>query len=161
MDSSLRRAVYHFLLNLTYPSLFDEFPSLEEFVYSNIKRIFKHEFFRYEKRSSKHRKMIEIPLSGLLFQIHVYLTLYYYTSMFQVSLVKSKKITKPKLVSEKIWLLWEPRFILYKIWLYEELRVPRFMHEERTAISSDPRKEMQPFLGFSLSSFTSELLLVI
>lgn len=68
--------------------------------------------------------------------------------MFQVSLVKSKKITKPKLFSEKIWLLWEPQFILYKIWLCEELRVPRFMHEERTSISSDPWKEMQPLLGF-------------
>lgn len=109
MGSSLRRAGYHFLLNLTYPSLFDKYsstlPSLEDFVYSNIKRIFKPEFFRHEKRSSKDRKLDEISLSGLLFHIHVYLALYYYTFMFQVSLVKSKKITKTKLFSEKIGLL--------------------------------------------------------
>lgn len=165
MESSWRRAGYHVLLNLTYPSLFDKysstFPSLEDFVYLNIRRICKHEFLGREKRSSKDRKLDEISLSGLLFQIHVYLTLYYYTSMFQLSLVKSKEITKTKLFSEKIWLLWEPQYILYKIWLYEWPRVPRFMNEERSAVSSGPWKEMWPFLGFSLSSFTSEILFLI
>lgn len=165
MDSSWKRAGYHVLLNLTCPSLFNKysstFPSLEDFVYLNIRRICKHEFLRHEKRSYKDRKLDEISLSGLLFQIHVYLTLYYYTSMFQLSLVKSTEITKTKLFSDKIWLLWEPQFLLYEIWLYKWPRVPRFTNEEISAVLSGPWKEMWPFLGFSLPSFTSEVLFLI
>lgn len=53
-DYSSGRVGYRFLFNLAFPSLFDKysstFPSLEAFVYLNIKGTFNYEFLRCEKK---------------------------------------------------------------------------------------------------------------